>query len=442
LITNKKIPLQVIKNTCDNFLQVFYTLKYCGISSREYDLSEIVDSIKSRLSYVCAKDIKVFVDYLKINGWSKELKDDFICNKIIDKTEFTRYNSKIKLVIESIECGLEGCKDILKDIFKKFLDGGKYYHRGISISDSTLLDIDEKHLKIIKKELPDIFEQISKRISIASCRKDIRDITPTGRISGAGLFIANAERYMKSKGRRGILITPQEYYDDFFETMSTEYWNSGDETDRIALYMMIALIKLNKINEIEQMKIYWTYDFTESVVKYILSKAEHNSFVGELGAIKQDYSQFAETFLLTEQEGEQFLNYLLQNIKNEKMYYNVSNTKFADDILERHRIFSLAYYIKGWGFDRYYKLVEIHKYQGENNVKYKDNYGGTLFKTDRYRLEYLKDIFDYLSYKRLKEEFDDLYQKVMSWTFTKDEERYTNSILSDYKKEVSRTSRY
>jgi hypothetical protein len=339
-------------------------------------------------------------------------------------------------------------------IFSLILEGRKSLMvNDIYTSDETLVDLDDIHVKIIKDNFKDVSKQILHRRDVGLAIKYIRHITPSGRISGQGLFIAHAEAYMRLKGRRGIIISPQEYYDDFFDVMSEDYWNSSgiggtDESGRIALYMMLALVKLNKIDEISKMKIIWTYDFTESVVKYILARATHGSFVGELGGMKQDYSSFAEAFLLTESEGEDLLNYLLQHVKNDKMYYNVSNSKYVDDVLERHRIFSLVYYIKGWGFDRYYKLVENHKCKGGKGgtdgrrSEYIEKDGKRYFTTDRFRIEYLEDILKYLAYKRLKDEFNDLVEKIMSWEFKVYEKKYTMSMIKRYTDEINRKGFY
>ena len=92
----------------------------------------------------------------------------------------------------------------------------------------------------------------------------------------------------------------------------------------------------------------------------------------------------------------------------DRIVCSISN-RIVDDInLFRHEVFSLVYYIYGWGFNNYYKLVIDSK-----NI-YKESWNKNFYKEKKVRIMYFSHIFDYLIRKDKDEELLDLIDRVMN----------------------------
>lgn len=246
----------------------------------------------------------------------------------------------------------------------------------------------------------------------------MRYVLPNPRYQNNGISRDETKRYMKSKGRENAVITPQQVYDDFYEILKNEYWRSASNhgADMLpTLYMIFALVKLGKYEDIGKLDISWSDEFTGKIIRQAMDMYTYNG-----------RSYVYGNFLPNEDEQEKLFTYLLANIK-ERVYYHISNVKVDIDMM-RHRVFSLIYYLYDWGFNKYFDLVEKTK-----NV-YKDKWdkvGETNYvEYETCRIDYFKHIFDYLSSKKEIDKIKELIDKIMQWKMTKSELKVTESRLA------------
>lgn len=117
----------------------------------------------------------------------------------------------------------------------------------------------------------------------------------------------------------------------------------------------------------------------------------------------------AEPFELTDDEEERLFNFLLQNYGPDKLSSWISNHIY-DKEMERHKAFSLVYYKWGWGFNKYFSLVQkIKPMLKDKWTKIDDK---DYVEYGRSRPEYFEHIFDYLAALNEKEELLELMGKI------------------------------
>lgn len=390
-----------------------FILKYYDIDSNEYTLSDINTLIsKDKMSF---SNLDILIKYLKESGF--KLDDSNICYDIINKLEIKmfyfdrpetkRIDSWVPLV-EKIPCIKEKVKEMLISLKDRRSLGEPFSE----ISDITC--------SIIKKHYPDISDEIISRRSIARAFKTIHNVLPNAQYQGSGIGRRETIEYMKSKGREERIITPDQYYEDFYHILKDASWpsayNHGSEC-LSTFAMILTLCKRNEYEKIGKLNIRWTDEFTGKLIRVALDITHNNRKFYSYNGSKY----VPDIYLLTNEEKEKLFTYLLANIKD-KVYHNVSNT-ILDVEMNKHMTFSLVYYIYGWGFNNYLRAAENSK------SIYKESWDKNIVTRKKLRFEYLEYIFKYLAFINDINGAKDLIDSIMNWKLTKTELKEVESFF-------------
>lgn len=402
-----------IPSYIDSFKSLLYTFKYCAVSSYSYDFENIVDALDRNSINLSESGFIEFYKFLKSNGFDYDADD---ISNLISKFSLSWYSDRINLLV-----GLSDKIPILlpkvKEIIKAMINNDRDILSSARIN-SDLLVLDSNSMSIISKRMSDIKPLLDSKKNIQKAWKNMYDVLPNNRYQGRGIGRKETQNYMKSKNRTNDVITPQQVYDDFYEILKNESWNSASShgSDMLStLYMIFTLVKLGKYDEIGKLKIHWSDEFTGKIIAQALGIYTYNG-----------HSHIYDTFLPTKLQQEKLFTYLLANIK-ERVYYHISNVRIDTDMM-RHKVFSLIYYLYDWGFNKYFDLVEKTK----NVYKEKWDKVGEInyVEYENCRIDYFKHIFDYLSKKKEIDKIKELIDKIMQWKMTKSELKRTENVLA------------
>lgn len=417
LISNRYSILSYMKsnpNFYKEYIQVFiYILKYCGIDSRNSDLSDICDVIYPRKLKI--DNFDKLLDYFKESGFKPEDNPDLIF-ETLEKLEIDRYSNLFNIYLDILDKNVY-LKSQMEEYFSKIFDRTKHFDR---LDD--LREISEISKGILKKHLPDISEKIINKSNVLNSWYNIRIAIPDNRYQGRGVRRTETLRYQNDRKRTGV-ITPQELYDDFYEDLKNESWPSGvlhkNET-LPTLYMIFALCKIDKYEKIGSLKIKWSYDFTGKVIALALSDL-NNSFYSSNGD-----PVIYDNFLLNEEEREKLFTYLLANIK-QKVSSDTSNSIHNEELF-KHKTFSLVYYIYNWGFNNYFNLVDKSKSVFKD--KWSTVNGDSWVEKTSIKIEYFEYIIDYLVQIGNLDDLKDLIDRIMGMEMTPTEVKMSKDYLS------------
>lgn len=387
-----------------------YVLKYCNINNSNTNIIDILKNIKNRSlkKYYSEKIVKEFIKL----GFKFDERE--ICEILVSKFEVGYNSNYYNTWLPMIEF-MPGLLDVVKDSIHENLR----YKNGLGISyRQDLMNMSQTSKELIKKYYGDIYEETISLIDLLTTRKQMKCVLPHPNQS----LGRESDEYMKKMGRSNYIITPRQLYSDFYEILKDDSWKSGREhgTDIIpTLYMIFALCKIGKYNEIGKLNIHWTPEFTGKVIRQALNNFTYNG-----------KSYVHESFLLEEKERVKLFEYLLMNIKD-IIKPGISNLIINDIELMRHEVFSLVYYLYDWGFNRYCDLVKNSENVYEEKWEVIDGKNSVLHTS--IRAQYFTHIFNYLNREKSKreniEEIKNLIDKIMSWKMTKTELKYTEHFL-------------
>lgn len=421
-----KNPLKVLENNKELISEygislLIFVIKYTDINSQDYTLPEVTKVINKGEFYYNEDLVRT----LKEKGFKFNDEDEvleFILKFRVGYNENLTYSSEspysranqINKWLE-ITKYLPILKDKVKVVLEEYLTVSKLSTR--PSRNSVLLT--NKSLEIIKNTYPELYDSSVNSDKIRKAWIDIWSVIPNPSIVNDGVNRKETIDYMRSKGRYHKVITPDEVYEDFYEVLKDQNLPSGTANSVDALstfYLIFSLLKTNNIDKIGDMNISWSLNFTGKVIRIALDKVDYNG-----------RSYIYENFKPTDDERKRFFEYLNINIKD-SLIHDVINQKFPNWELEKHKVFSLVYYLYDWGFDKYFSLVENAK-----NV-YSDKWekiNGKDYVTHQViRINYFDHIFSYLIQEKRVDDIKIIIDKIMAWEMTKTEKKKTMYYIS------------
>ena len=416
----------------DTFDLYVYTLKYCGVSSFSYDFSDIK---VPKLMYH-EGDLKTLVDFFKANGFDYTKKEIY---KLVCKFDFgSRKNIGQWISMVKEEPLL---KDCLYDIVMYIVSGDKpktltkdeLYESGYSYyyRPSELYP----YLSKLTKLFPEVKEKLTTEVEYSNTIKTMHKILPSTQYQNYGLGRREVTEYQKKMGRDNPAITPRQLYDDFYDKIKDrELRTNGHGSDILpTLYMIFALVKLNKYTELGKLKLSWNTEFVGKLIRLALGTYKYNG-----------KSYLYDNYHLTEKQREKFFEWLNANALD-KIKGVISNYDYAPGEMElrQHECFSLVYYLYDWGFNNYMKMVEKFKSRFKEKwtrkqTSNKDNTGIVdygMVRPEKTRLDFFKHIIEYYRTTEDNAGYKEFIDKIMNagWNWTKMElEQLKDRFANDY----------
>lgn len=418
-----KNPLKVLENSKGIMSEhgislLTFVIKYTDINSRDYTLPEITKVINKNEFYYNEDLSKT----LKEKGFKFNDEDEvleFILKFKASYDENLTYSSeKIYMSLSKrssqINKWLEITKDfpILKDKVKVVLE--EYISRSkLSTRPGRhAILLTNKSLEIIKNTYPELYDSSVSSDKVRKAWIDIWNVIPNPSIMNDGVNRRETIDYMRNKGRDHNVITPEEVYEDFYEVLKDQNLPSGTAHSLDALstfYLIFSLVKTNNIDKIGDLNIRWSLSFTGKVIRIALNKAHYNS----RGYVSKNFEP-------NNDERKRLFEYLNMSIKD-RLTHDVTNELFTNWELEKHKVFSLIYYLYDWGFNRYFSLVE--KAKNVYNDKWKKIDGQDHVTHSVIRINYFDHIFSYLIEEKRVDDVKNIIDKIMDWEMTETEKK-------------------
>jgi hypothetical protein len=359
------------------------------------------------------------VEFLEKEGI--EYPDDEIVKKV--KEQISNYSDAV--VADFLR--------IRPDLFFKFQDKMELS----VISSSTLQKIlDFKYYPEDSSAMWDLRKWIN-NAKLKEFKKFLKDIIPQ-----VGIMNRNSRRADEYARKIGVYdqkygFTHKTFLHDsiwgeikrleFNNVIRTGSWSNKDDYTLLVM-TFISLTKEDRLNEVKDIRL--NYNDLGRIIRQAMWRPGSN-----FGYFYNGGPFLAEPFQLTDDEEERLFNFLLQNYGPDKLSSGIGNHIY-DKELERHKAFSLVYYKWGWGFNKYFSLIQKVKPMLKDKWSKIDGRDHVIY--GRNRPEYFEHIFDYLKALNKKEELLELMGKIYNNMELKKYEVYKLELeVTYYLKKVS-----
>lgn len=345
---------------------MIYAMMIGGINSYSIDKSTLLENLN--LNNIYKHSAFQILDYLELNGF--KFNEDDIYN-FFKNFRLSTFENRISVWISVLDKYPFMSKKLEDEIHKIYLDNTLY----------------ESELDVIKKFYPDIYQKAKNNSESIRAYDNFKRLSPY-----KGYM--NSEEWTKNEIIRIFRdknITINQLYQKLYDDYINDNLKMSDKLyDRQVVFLCVILIKLDKLDEISQFNIQWfkylsynSYTTLDNVINYCI------------GALELFTDPNIE---LSDNEKGELLSKLL--------------TLDYEDTLKKHYSFSIVYYLKNWGFDRYINLIK--------------NIDNDL------RIKYFIKIFDYLKKKENKKEITKMVNMIFSWDMSDDEKEKSIKYLNNH----------
>lgn len=355
---------------------MIYAMMIGGINSYSIDKSTLLENLN--LNNIYKHSAFQILDYLELNGF--KFNEDDIYN-FFKNFRLSTFENRTSLWISVLDKYPFMSKKLEDDIHKIYLDNSLY----------------ESELDVIKKFYPDIYQKAKDNSESIRAYDKFKRLSPYKGYMNSEEWTKNEiiRIFRDDKTRKLPSITINQLYQRLYDDYINDNLKMSDKLyDRQVVFLCVILIKLDKLDEISQFNIQWfkylSYNSSTTLDNVI------NYCIGTLELFEDPNIE------LSDDEKGKLLSKLL--------------TLDYEDTLKKHYSFSIVYYLKNWGFDRYINLIK--------------NIDNDL------RIKYFIKIFEYLKKNENKKEITKMVNMIFSWDMSADEKeksiKYLNNYYIDY----------
>lgn len=290
------------------------------------------------------------------------------------------------------------------------------YLKGDMISNSGLQKIEEiKKLDITEEDMSEVIFEIEKRNADKLINQVIPDVHYEHWNRGNRNTLVELAKLADINGLTGYKIMEPELFlgDDVWGVIKKYKLWRGDKKDVYLLYAFMSAAKLNRLDELNKV------DGLKPMFYSTMGKLIRSAFQkpgSDYGYKYNSRTYVTKDFWLTDKERENLFTWLNSNFDETELRSNISNY-IIDKSVARHESFSLIYYVYGWGFDRYFKVIENVKPLKDDvwtKDPEKESPYNSIVEKSRKRPKYFEHIFSYLNTLGKLDEVVELVDKILN----------------------------